>query len=186
MSEGTLDDRYFEWLYGLVRAVSNKNPARSHWHLCRQLYTTRFFHFVPNDDNRALDGLELRYEFIEETEETDIDASWMLLECSILEMMIALARRAAFESDSEPADWFGIFLGNLEIDRYTDNVYNDHIAKEVKEKLDRLNRRTYGKDGTGGLFPLREAQQDQRTVELWYQMSAYLIEGDRVANGPYQ
>lgn len=185
MTEGTLDDRYFEWLYGQIASVRNKNPARSYWNLARQLYTTRFIHFVPNDDNRALDGQELRYEFLSETSEVEIDSSWMLLECSMLEMMIALARRAAFESESEAADWFGTFLENIEIDRYTDARYNAEIAKEVDETLERVNKRTYSQDGTGGLFPLREATQDQRTVELWYQMSAYLLEGDRVANGPY-
>jgi len=184
MSEGTLDDLYFEWLYGQVASVKNRNPSRSYWKLFRQLYSKRFVWFVGNDDNRALDGLELRYEFLDETG-VEVDASWMTLECSILEMLIALARRVAFESEGSPVGWFGTFLENLEINRYTDDIYEVSIAEEVNDTLDRLNDRTYSYEGVGGLFPLRNADRDQRTIEIWYQMSAYLLEGEYVANGPY-
>jgi hypothetical protein len=40
----------------------------------------------------------------------------------------------------------------------------------------RLNRRLYTTSGYGGLFPLEEPKEDQRKVEIWYQMMAYLGE----------
>lgn len=183
---GTLDDAYLEWLYGKVGAIRNRNPARSYWKLIKQLYATQFIWFIRNDNNRSADGLDLRIEFLEETD-YDIDDPyhlWMDMECSMLEMLIALSRRLAFETDDSEVRWFWRLMQNLEIDRYTDELYEISIQEEVEEALYRVNNRTYSRDGVGGLFPLRNARRDQRKVELWYQMSSYLLEGDTVNNGP--
>jgi hypothetical protein len=44
----------------------------------------------------------------------------------------------------------------------------------VDEILERVIGRTYRPDGRGGFFPLRYAEKDQREVELWYQLNAYV------------
>jgi len=176
---GTLDDAYFEWLYSQIGAVRNRNPARSYWKLCRQLYTTEFTWFIPNDDNRIEDGRELRLEFLNDIDHQmeDPTGHWMALGCSMFEMLIALARRVAFETDRSPVEWFWRLMHNLELMKYTDELYEISILEEVEEVLTQLNDRTYLPDGHGGLFPLQRPAQDQREVELWYQMSAYLLEG---------
>ncbi|QCG77548.1 hypothetical protein SEA_DIZZYRUDY_52 [Microbacterium phage DizzyRudy] len=187
---GTLDDAYFEWLYSQIGPLKNRNPARNFWHLCRQLYTTEFIWFVPNDDNRVEDGKELRFEFLRSTRYplTDPHGLFMGLGCSMFEMLVALSRLAAFESGRDHVEWFWRFMHNLELDQYTDEIYSrgvgDGIAEGVEETLERLNQRTYSRNGKGGLFPLRRARQDQREVELWYQMSSYLHEGHYVETRP--
>lgn len=184
MSAGTLDEEYFEWLYTQIAAVRNRNPSRSYWQLCKQLYTTIFSWSVPNDDNRVEDGRDLRYEFLGDQSGGRATEAWAALECSVLEMLVALARRASFESFGEPGEWFRKFMQNLRLEGYTDSVYSDAIAKEVRKTLTRVVNRTYAQDGGGGIFPLREPASDQRKVELWYQMSAYLLEGDYIDHGP--
>lgn len=183
---GTLDDVYFEWLYQEIGSVRNRNPERTYWELCKKLYMTEFNWFVPNDDNRVEDGKELRLQFLDSAGlyEDEVDRDWLNLECSFLEMLIALARLAAFESDGSSVEWFWRFMHNLELDRYSDAIYEVAIDEEVAEVLDRLNRRTYSADGVGGLFPLRNAIHDQRTIELWYQLSSYLQEGLYVNTRP--
>lgn len=173
---GTIDDRYFEWLYGLIGAVRNRNPARSYWQLSRKLFTKEFVWFVANDDNRVEDGRQLRLEFLDEQGDDGADPEWMSLGCSMLEMMIALGRRAAYESDKTPVDWFGIFLNNLELDQFNDANYDDRTDDVVDDILERVIYRNYEFSGLGGLFPLQYPEKDQRKVELWYQMSAYLLE----------
>lgn len=175
----SLDGAYLEWLYSQVGIVQNRNPARSHWLMLKQLYTKQFVWFVPNDDNRVEDGKALRLAFLNETgfPLNDPYSNWTSLECSMLEMLIALAQRVAFESDGQPAEWFWRLMHNLELDGYTDDIYEVAISEEVEEVLDRVNNRTYGADGHGGLFPLRQARIDQRGIELWYQKEAYLFEG---------
>ena len=168
---GTIDDRYFEWLYELVGSVRNRNPARSYWNLYRLLYTTEFVWLIPNDDNRVEDGRELRYEFIEETWTDEVDANWSDLGCSIFEMLLALSRRASFESDMEPAWWFRHFLENMGIEVYNDAVWNTFAFDDVTIALAKFVYRNYEKNGVGGVFPLVHTRKDQRRVELWYQMA---------------
>lgn len=185
-NQGTLDDAYFEWLYSQIGAVRNKNPERNFWHLCRKLYTTEFTWFVPNDDNRVEDGKELRLEFLTSTRYRldDPHGLFMDLGCSMFEMLVALAKLAAFESERSPVEWFWRFMHNLELDEYSDSIFEISIEEEVDEVLARLNDRTYSRNGEGGLFPLRRARQDQREVELWYQLSSYLLEGEYVHTRP--
>lgn len=173
---GTTDDRYLEWLYGLVAAVRNRNPARSYWKLLKQLYTTEFVWLVSNDDNRVEDGKELRFEFVAEQGSDGVDTDWMNLGCSMLEMLVALARRASFETTLSADEWFWILLRNIGLDRYSDTVYTSANKAEITDVLERVIYRTYNHTGRGGLFPLKYTTHDQRKVELWYQLSEYLME----------
>lgn len=185
MNDGTLDDVYLEWLYKeAVGATRNANPAKSFWQIAKQLYSIPFEWLIANDDNRAEDGICLREEFVAESHIQDIDQDWMDLECSFLEMLIALARRASFESSGEPGDWFWHFLRNLKIDQYSDLRYNRHVMNEIHLKVEKIIYRRYERNGDGGLFPLRNARKDQRRVELWEQMSEYLLEGNYLEHGP--
>lgn len=170
-----LDERYFTWLYSQIALESNRNPARSFWLLCEQLHKTPFEYFVANDHNRAWDGRALREEFMD-LEGLDYDLDWMDLDCSFLEMFIALSRRASYQTGMEPYEWFWHILKNLELHKYTDEKYHDGIRLGIAVVLDGINRRTYEPSGRGGLFPLKHASEDQREVEIWYQMAAYLLE----------
>ncbi|QFP95448.1 hypothetical protein SEA_MAKAI_56 [Arthrobacter phage Makai] len=185
MENGTLDDLYLEWLYKeAVGATRNANPAKSFWQIAKQLYSIPFTWLINNDDNRAEDGKALREEFIVEDQIQDVDQDWMELDCSMLEMMIALARRASFESSGEAGDWFWHFLRTLELDLYSDLRYNSRVHAEIAAKVEKIIYRQYGRNGDGGLFPLRNARKDQRRVELWEQLSTYLLEGNYIENGP--
>lgn len=173
-----LDELYLKWLYRQVASVKLRNPARTYWSLIRHLYTREFLWSVPNDDNRVEDGRALRDEFSTELEITP-DPEWMELNCSILEMLIGLARRLSFESEGEPDVWFWHMLENLSLRDYSDAVYNkrnDRARPSVDLVINRLIDRQYYPDGRGGLFPLAYPPEDQRDVEIWYQMSHYLLE----------
>lgn len=172
-----LDHMYLEWLYKkAIGATGVKNPSRTYWHLTRKLYSIRFDWFVHHDDNRAEDGKSLRDEFIDDMDVQDVEVGWLQEDCSFLEMLIALANRAAFNSEIAPGDWFWIFMENLGLKQYSDRAFDIDAEYHVDEVCERVNQRKYNRNGAGGLFPLRHATQDQRRVELWYQLSAYLLE----------
>lgn len=162
-----LDDIYFGWLCSLAGV-----PEEDENHL-RVLYSIPFETHVPNDENRAEDGMALREEFVLRygINMGYREREWMRFECSIFEMMVALSERAAFQSDLTVGDWLGIITENL-------GIRSGQVPPRAAAR--KLNRRTYAADGTGGMFPLMHPNQDQREVEIWYQMSAYLIE-----NGDY-
>lgn len=169
---GTLDDLYLTWLYEQICDPHTDIPSRTFWNLARTLYRQPFFWFVPNDDNRVEDGRYLRVEFIEDLG-LDVDDKWMDLVCSMLELLVGLSRRLSFQAEGEPREWFWHLIDNLGI-RYNDR--RRFPTREVEEVLETVIWRTYEPDGRGGLFPLRHPDRDQRDVEIWYQLSAYLLE----------
>lgn len=171
-----LDERYFDWLYSQVCSVRWKSPARSYKNLFHIFYTKEFVWLVPNDDNRVEDGRDLRYLFLED-EDIGVhqrDCHWMVLGCSVLEAFIALAKRFAFETDRDESDCFWELLENIGLNNLNDRV--DISFDDVEDTLDRVIWRTYEYNGNGGLFPLFNSEQDQRKIELWYQLSAYIFE----------
>lgn len=176
-----LDEQYFKWLYRQVASVRLKDPSRTYWSLLRQLYTKEFIWLVPNDDNRVEDGRDLRYEFLNEKNLEDPDHIWMEMGCSFLEMLIALSRRCAFEADNGASEWFWHLVDNLNLGGFNDLYFHTRRQENyVDETLDSVVWRSYRSNGMGGLFPLKNATENQREVELWYQLSCYLLEGHGV------
>lgn len=170
----SLDELYFTWLYHHV-AEDSRNPSETYWKLLRQLYCKEFVWIIPNDDNRAEDGKDLRLEFVE-SEGIDVDHEWMNMTCSMLELLIGLSRRLSFEAEGEPRGWFWHMIENLGFEIYNDNSL--YPEGEIDRRLDELIWRLYKRNGSGGLFPLKRPPEDQRNVEIWYQLSAYLLEID--------
>lgn len=172
----TLDERYLEWLYKSVAVLKNRNPARSYWNLCVALFSTEFEWFIPNDDNRIMDGKDLREEFLDISGYKG-DKDWLEQGCSMLEMLVALSRRIAFEANHGDAfEWFWIMIDNVGLRPFVDADFNDDFNTDVGVILERVIQRTYDPDGSGGLFPLSATREDQRQVEIWYQLAAYLLE----------
>jgi hypothetical protein len=173
MTAGTLDDQYLYWLYGLVADVRTRKGPFTYWKLFRQLFKTEFIWFVPNDDNRAEDGRELRGEWAS-LEDVHVDAEWAGLGCSFLEMLIGLSRRLEFMTDRDVTYWFWHLIGNLGLLGHNDRAR--FPEEDVDDRTSAVIWRTYDRNGDGGLFPLRHADKDQRKVEIWYQLNSYLLE----------
>lgn len=176
-----LDEKYFKWLYRQVASDRLKDPTRTYWELLRMLYSKEFVWLIANDDNRVEDGRDLRREFVVARKIEDPDPEWMNLGCSFLEMLIGLSRRCSFEADGPAKDWFWLLIGNINLAAFCDAYFRTRKQHNyVDEAMDAVIWRTYRPDGRGGLFPLRQPAQDQRDVELWYQLSCYLLEGHGV------
>jgi len=169
-----LDEMYFKWLYSQVENAKLKNPRGTYWRLLRVLHTKEFVWFVPNDDNRLEDGRELRYEFLEDKGIHEIDRHWIEIGCSMLELLIGLAIRSNFEDGRTIQVWFWTMMRNIGLDGLNDATA--WSEQDVVDVLDTVIFRTYKPNGRGGLFPLKRPDTDQREVELWYQMNAYLLE----------
>lgn len=176
MSEDTIGERYLRWLYSQVASVKTRVRARTHWKLFRQLHDTIFVAIVSNDENRIADARDLRYEYLDGSENEQLDLDWVTSPCSMLELLIILSRAAAFEMDDRVDAWFWHFVDTLELEQFNDREYDDHAQEVIAATLDRVIWRTYKSNGQGGLFPLRRSNEDQRDVELWYQLNAYLLE----------
>lgn len=173
MPRGTLDDKYLTWMYGQVADGKHRRSSKTYWNLFRQMHATEFKYFVPHDGNRAEDGKDLRAEWAGSAN-VDPDQDWLELGCSFLEMLVALSRRMWFQAEQTPEFWFWKLLENLDLLQFEDT--HEWSPEEAQEIIDCVINRTYHRSGAGGLFPLRKTRKDQTRVELWYQMSEYLLQ----------
>lgn len=168
-----IEEVYFNWLYSKVAAVDIPTPSLTYWTLFQTLHSIEFVWLVVGDDNRAEDGLEIRHEFLVQVD-APTNLPEMSIGCSVLEMLIALARRAAFNTEIPERDWFWIFTENLGIADLCDAKRN--VGRKAYDAVDRFIWRSYSPNGEGGLFPLRNPREDQRKVEIWYQFHEWIAE----------
>ena len=158
MTREDLSNRYFEWL-------------------CR-LHTIDFEIVINMDQNRAEDGIDLRYRFgNDEGYIQPMIASFLdIVPCSILEMMVALSIQCEnIMSDPEKGNrlgkWFWSMIDSLGLGILDDDHFDEGYARYVIGKF--LNR-DYSRDGEGGLFTIKNCEYDLRKVEIWHQMCLYL------------
>lgn len=173
-----LDELYFQWLYGQVADPQIQEKNLTYWNVLRILFTTEFawVDAVVNDENRIGDGKALRTEFVRSQgwNVTDVDSEWIETGCSMLEVMVGLARRLEFIADGTPHYWFWVLMSNIGLAGFNDKR---RFRKEyVVDVLDRVIFRNYQPTGLGGFFPLQNPMEDQRDIELWAQMNEYVQE----------
>jgi len=161
-----LDIQYFEWLRSQIGFPSRK----SYNDLFELMHNWEFIWTVPNDDNRRQDGLDLRSEFLNGT-----DDHLNLNIVTILEVLVGLSRRVAFTAGRDPGYWAWQLIKNLRLHKSSDPL-EGVSATRVNNVLGDLVYRLYDSDGRGGFFPLQNPKEDQTKVEIWYQMQAYVIE----------
>ena len=179
-----LQEQYFRWMVGLIRNPEYMTRDRSWMKLFRLLHDTEFVYTMELDENRANDGIELRYRFGWEKDfvNEQIAHSLDIRPCSMLEMMVALAHRCEEnimdnpEKGNRTGVWFFQMLESLGLDRMDDDHFNQRIVEAILD--DFINHR-YSPDGHGGLFILKYPNRDMRKMEIWYQMNWWLIERER-------
>ena len=162
---------YLEWL--AMIAMPDEKQRSEYWEVLDRLHKTRFVALVKGDQNRAKDGESLRMDYEDFTGEScDIFG-----ECSVLEMMVALAIRCENQIMYDPDEgdrthvWFWEMFSNLGLDAFSENWFDD---LEFCDTLSRFLGRKYDTDGYGGLFYIPNFEGDMRKIELWYQLGYYI------------
>lgn len=174
--DAQINAEYFNWL---VQHVAMDSPEYFNYNkLMDFLYYQEFEWQLNRDSNRAQDGIDLRDLFSYETGIID----WYSAlggPCNVLEMLVALAHRIDnevmydYELGDRTALWFWEMVENLGLDYYDDN----HFRPDRVEKILHIWLcRKYNSDGSGGIFPINESQNDQREVEIWLQAQEYFLE----------
>ena len=174
-----LINEYFEWLCDMVsaRGFSKRISYRK---LLTHLHKTNFRYSIPNDQNRAEDGVSLRYRFaLAVGYEDSVDIVLDILDnpCSVLEMILALAVRCEENIMDDPnigdrtGQWFWGMVVNLGLGSMIDIRYDEEYVDMVVE---RFLEREYEPDGRGGLFTVRNCEYDLRDEEIWAQLCWYI------------
>lgn len=178
-------DRYLQWLSQIIDLGKNSEiDIRLYSIIIEELYNTEFSYdtaiLVGNDTNRIQDAIDLRKDFI-----VSNGFSFMLSDPpNLLEVMVALARRFEYilNVDTRADDTalrFWELMHNLEFDKIKDvEFYNNKTGymNFVNDRIGRLLGRDYSANGYGGFFPLKDPKENQRNVEIWYQLAAYINE----------
>lgn len=181
LSNDQIQDEYYLWLISLVNIGLNDNEL-PYLILSKKLHSINYTWFVPNDDNRAFDGDELKEKFADHYNIEFYEEMALKRPCTMLEMLIALSYRYLdnvedLDDNVILSDVFLELLYNLGLHIFTDYDYRENgNHKKVDEIVYTMLNRTYTENGEGGLFPLKYTNVDQRNVEIWYQMNAYLRE----------
>lgn len=172
-----LDEQYLNWLYRLVERPPNPfdEVDEGYWRLMWSLYTIPFDVVVYQDRNRAMDATGFRETFLESPDIPDdlAPSEWLDMDPSLLEVIVSLANRMQFLTNIDIAECFWELMTNAGFDRYDDGAFE---GSDVEMIASTIIFRWYERDGKGGLFPLTTADEDQRKVELLYQMYDYISE----------
>lgn len=174
--EGRYPD-YFCWLCETV-CVDGRYTDNAYWMLAKNLWNTDFRWSLDMDENRAADGKGFRYRY-----ECEGGTDTYNGPCTVLEVLVALADRMDTCMDELDGEcripmYFWEMIENLGLEEFDDQFFiqGGDDDGEIDYILERWLNRDYSYDGNGGIFPLKNPKEDQRNVELWYQMNAYLME----------
>lgn len=195
------EKRYFAWLCDLVRLDDDlymdqeRAGSCSYYNLFKILFDMPFIWKIPMDKNRAADGLALRTQFLKlvntpgyytrqngkmviRNETYDFVVNSHIEDCSVLEVMIALAQRIEYDimHESRYGDrtkkWFWIMINSLGLENQNDRMFDIDFVEGV---LVRFIDRKYHIDGKGSLFYIPDCMYDLRTVDIWTQANKFLI-----------
>ena len=181
-----IEEDYFEWLYDMV--VDESESKLSYRKLLKRMFHIDFVSMIAIDENRANDGIALRYKFGEKRGlyKHQVEHYIDRRPCSLLEMMIALSIRLETQIMDDPifgdrtGQWFWNMLVSLGLGSMTDDNYDTH---HVEDTICDFLHRNYSPDGKGGLFTIEGCKHDLRNVDIWYQAMWYL---DTVLDETYQ
>lgn len=163
---------YEQWLITKI----NKSQIKKYNKLLHHLHCTPFRWSIKNDDSREIEGAALRsyfcYDSIKYFDTPEV--------ATVLEVLIVLSDRCSWILEGHPkglnsSQCFWLMMKNLGLVGFTDDKY-DSYSEFIADVLTNFLDRTYDFYGRGGLFPLKNSKEDQRCVELWYQMNTYLLE----------
>lgn len=178
MNDREYRGEYLRWLYFQVDGFNPLTEGGAmYFMLLNYLYSQDYYSVIEMDENRKVEGGNLRSMF-------ECDSCAILTdnipeeEVSVLEVLVAMAMNfRELNNDKEPiALYFWEMISNLGLIDCTDEHWSRSTEEYVERVIDDFLDRDYEPDGTGGLFPLEDPQEDQTEVELWYQLAAYYLE----------
>lgn len=146
------------------------------------LHSIYFEWSIKNDDNRNADGLDLREYIAINNQDVKAYVPVRGSKATVLEVLMALSSRMSdiINNVETPQELFWGMLDRLGIYDARWHLWGDNEEPVHRNYLiDIINKwmnRDYHYSGRGGIFPLTRGDEDQRKVEIWYQMYAYISE----------
>ena len=168
---------YIAYTFWLLSSLMCDEDDNTYYFLALVLNSIEFYYTMPEDENRALDGISLRKSYSNNTEDDIFEV--MSCGCTALELLVALSMHmnqiTYYPGDNESA-WFWIMLENLDI-KISDKDWPKQGSLDIiKSNLSRWFDRKFTKKGKGSPFPMKKCQEDLRHVNMWDHMQWYIGE----------
>lgn len=174
---------YFDWLTNIVMPGGQTRDHKSYHRLIAMLFDSKFYPLMNTDDARVDDVYAMRSQYTDIVHMDPASADGFVRQgfpsCSMLELMVALARRMEnhIMADSEYGDrtsqWFWEMVSSLGLSSMDDSNFDDRLSGVV---ISQFVNREFAKNGCGSLFTIHNPDIDMRDLDLWYQMHAYINE----------
>ena len=172
-----LYESYYNWILDIIDSNLNHMDSRCYTKLISKLSQTPYKFNNPMDENRLLDGINLKYVF---AYENDIPYSEISLyfndnQASLLEVIIALSIRGMDNIIGDPDNRGHIFWKGIENMGLLGMDDIDYKEAYVNDVINTFLNGHYKPNGQGGLFLNPDKiDRDMRKIELWIQMMWYL------------
>ena len=141
--------------------------------LMKTLFNIDFYSDVLLDKNLIVKVYDFRYEI----GYVGTDPPSVLEALVILSMDIERNIMHKTEAGNRTAEWFWAMMRHLGFEYFDDEEFDDRCCGIVYEGIDILLEREYRPDGSdGGLFPLKECDEDLRNTPIWTQACWWLRE----------
>lgn len=179
-----LSELYLVWLINLINADNYK--GKSYIKLCSLLNKIPFEPVMKLDKNRSSDVQSLlRETYIQSQSDWYRLSNDEIMELpawpvSFLELIISLAMRIDLDFMREingidnTRIYFWVLVRNLGFLSFDDDNWNEDSIISVVNRLNIVQERKYDFNGNGGLFPLENAEMDQRNVQIWNQLCQFV------------
>lgn len=160
-------DAYIAWLYNYMHIQDRPGCA----YILDILLSIPYRYSLILDRNTEFYGLELRNQFTNATGER---ATYVQIQCSLLEALIAIAQRIQWNIFWDPDEdrayqWFWVMFDNLGLEQA-------HGPDEITAICNQLLDRTYSPDGQGALCGfLSDCHTDIREMPFYAQCEQWIV-----------
>jgi hypothetical protein len=168
------EKEYRDWLVTKLNIVKE-----DYTHLLRTLYDIEFFSTVKYDEDRGMDGMELRAEWAMEIGykgALDWDTA------NVLEVFYGIAKRIEFQlfGTSYYDDWDSItifwqLISNLGLYEMFGTL-SRYTFDEINEKVSHFLNRDYFCHKNCNIFVFKEVPKNLQKLNIWSQMGLYVRE----------
>lgn len=175
MDRDAIINDYFDWLCDQI-CNHRERKHISFDKLLIRLHCIEFKYLIPMDEDRARDGVNLRWRYSWERGYEHVPAC-LNEPCSVLEMMIALSLYCEENIMDDPnignrtGQWFWNMIVNMGLGGMVDRNFDKRYVTEV---VDRFLKREYEPNGKGGLFKIDNCEYDVRDMDIQRQLCRYL------------
>jgi hypothetical protein len=160
---------YTRWL---IDYLADEDTNFKYMCLANCLNEIEFYWLMPDDSNRNKDGLLIRNIYLDEEGDYILDELPGI--ATVLEVLVALSKRASKIVDHPPITWLSVFIDNLGLDFLSDRKWTRTGEAFTISTIHKWLDRRFSPNGSGS--PFRSGTHDITKITMWNALNWYLAD----------